>query len=378
MKSAAVYLVSNGDYWRAEWRTAGGAKRGRSIGSKKKFSERKANEACRKLQNEINSQRELSDAPTLEQWLTFYVESRRDVARLTRVSYLNCAAYLKGYFGPDIPIDTITTANAAEWASAMASGELTNLLEAARDPKVKLSPYRPPGLRTCRNHIRVAKQIFHSAVDQDRLGANPFRHLKGSIPRVSRQWREVSTEDLASILKACMDDRWRTLFRLCYYVGLRLGEALGLEWGDLDLEANRIRVHARLELETTKARKRVVPIEPAKCPSGMLDALRVLPRVGDGPCSGLAGNGFRKRVRRILDKSIGRYEKPFHTLRKCCETRWASHYPQHVVSEWMGHAIAVSASHYLRVPEELYEAPIGGKLEANETKNGDNREIGGR
>jgi len=36
------------------------------------------------------------------------------------------------------------------------------------------------------------------------------------------------------------------------------------------------------------------------------------------------------------------------------ETDWAQNYPQHAVSEWIGHSIEVSASHYLTVPEELY------------------------
>ena len=54
---------------------------------------------------------------------------------------------------------------------------------------------------------------------------------------------------------------------------------------------------------------------------------------------------------------IDRYAKIHHTLRKNAEMDWAGKYPQHVASEWAGHSILVSAAHYLRVPEELYNRP---------------------
>jgi hypothetical protein len=41
-------------------------------------------------------------------------------------------------------------------------------------------------------------------------------------------------------------------------------------------------------------------------------------------------------------------------MRRNCETDWAQRFPQYAVSEWIGHDILVSASHYLAVPSELY------------------------
>lgn len=44
------------------------------------------------------------------------------------------------------------------------------------------------------------------------------------------------------------------------------------------------------------------------------------------------------------------------------ETDWAQAHPQHAVSEWLGHDIAVSQRLYLRVPEELYAKVSGRQL----------------
>ena len=49
------------------------------------------------------------------------------------------------------------------------------------------------------------------------------------------------------------------------------------------------------------------------------------------------------------------WRPPFQVLRRNCETDWAQQFPQYAVSAWMGHDIRVSASHYLQVPEQLYD-----------------------
>lgn len=46
-------------------------------------------------------------------------------------------------------------------------------------------------------------------------------------------------------------------------------------------------------------------------------------------------------------------------MRRNAETDRAQRFPQHAVSEWLGHDIKVSATHYLAVPEELYQKVAG-------------------
>ncbi len=368
MRTIAVYLVSNGSYWRAEWRTVAGKKKARSIGNKRTVTQRDARAYCRRLGNQLSGERATSEAPRLSEWLEFYISSRTDVADKTLRSYRACRMYLSAYFDTNPSIDLITRAQAAEWMAAMASGEISASLEAGRNPGKKTNPYKKPGLFTIRGYVRVAKQMFEEAVSQDRIGSNPFRKLNGSVPRINKTWKEITTGDLGKILAECPSEPWRNLFRLAYWCGLRRSEATGLTWAAIDIARNRMTVHAGLEMETTKSRTRVVPIEPARCPSGM-QAVLAAGGAADGPCAGINPNNLYRTALAIIRRAeVGEYAKPFHTLRKCCETRWASQYPQHVVSEWIGHDITVSAAHYLRVPEEMYACPhFGGK-----------RAIGGR
>jgi hypothetical protein len=45
----------------------------------------------------------------------------------------------------------------------------------------------------------------------------------------------------------------------------------------------------------------------------------------------------------------------YQTLRASCETEWASKFPQHAVSAWIGHSVDVSAKHYLRITDHLLD-----------------------
>ena len=57
---------------------------------------------------------------------------------------------------------------------------------------------------------------------------------------------------------------------------------------------------------------------------------------------------------------VQRYQKPFHTLRKTCLTKWAREFPAHVVAAWAGHAnIETTREYYLRVSEAEYEKAAG-------------------
>ena len=53
--------------------------------------------------------------------------------------------------------------------------------------------------------------------------------------RVASEARHFTVEQVQRIL-ALSGEPWRTLFCICTLDGLRAGEVLGLQWGDIDLE----------------------------------------------------------------------------------------------------------------------------------------------
>ena len=65
-----------------------------------------------------------------------------------------------------------------------------------------------------------------------------------------KKGRIYHTEELVQILQVC-NDRWRVIFLLALWAGLRRGEVLNLCWADLDFGNNRIWVRAKEDTEAT-------------------------------------------------------------------------------------------------------------------------------
>jgi integrase len=67
-------------------------------------------------------------------------------------------------------------------------------------------------------------------------------------PKAARQEvQPLSPEQARALLAAVQGDRLEALYSVALAVGLRKGEALGLSWDDLDLEAGTLRVRAALQ-----------------------------------------------------------------------------------------------------------------------------------
>ena len=162
----------------------------------------------------------------------------------------------------------------------------------------------------------------------------------------------------SDLMEACPNDGWRSLFALCRLAGLRRGEALGLEWADVDFARNRIEVNARISRTTTKKARRTCPIEPERLPAGLAGILKAIKRSGSkSPCAGVQVDDIDRDAKRILAASVGVYAKPFHTLRKCFEGELARKYPRHYLKAWIGHSEEVADEHYLRVEDEDFQKP---------------------
>ena len=179
---------------------------------------------------------------------------------------------------------------------------------------------------------------------------------------MEKNWHYVSLGELDKLLDTCKTVGWKTLIALCRLAGLRRGEALALPWSAVDWKNRRLTVFAEKTGD-----KRVVPIDPKLYPI----LCNALENAGIGQMTVCDVNPHCLwRNFTVIRKHAGlpAWDDAFQVMRRNCETDWANHFPQHVVSEWLGHDITVSAEHYLRVPAELYDTAAGGS--APET-NGD-------
>jgi integrase len=124
--------------------------------------------------------------------------------------------------------------------------------------------------------VRHVHAVLHrslkDAVRWGRLARNPAD--LADPPRVTAQGHELRTwsaEQLAAFLHSQLNDRLYALWHTLAMTGLRRGEALGLRWEDVDLEAGRLAVRRALvpcgrevlvsEPKTARGR-RVVALDP--------------------------------------------------------------------------------------------------------------------
>jgi len=115
--------------------------------------------------------------------------------------------------------------------------------------------------RTVRQTLMVLRAALGHAVRRGLVARNPARVV--TAPRIpDTKPAGITPNEAHRILAAVQVDRLGALYALGLGTGLRLGEALGLGWDDLDLAAGHLtvrralqRVHGRLVLVEPKTRR---------------------------------------------------------------------------------------------------------------------------
>lgn len=195
--------------------------------------------------------------------------------------------------------------------------------------KVKLVDVRPAHIEkiyldeanlsdSARKHIHLAlKGIFKTAVDNNFCKSSPVD--KVSSPAVANDEPEIfSADEVTAILTAAKDHKYGLYVNLLLYTGLRMGELLGLQWNDIDLDNDLIivrRAIAKVEkgwepksTKTNRVRYIAVP-EPLK------ETLQEQSRGGlfilcnpDG--SHLTPHQFERRYRTFFEQNGLTYRSP--------------------------------------------------------------------
>ncbi|MEX1095362.1 MAG: site-specific integrase, partial [Planctomycetales bacterium] len=150
----------------------------------------------------------------------------------------------------------------------------------------------------------------------------------------------------------------RLLFALSRYGGLRCpSEHLGLRWGDIDWERNRMTVRSPKTEHHPGGASRVVPLFPElrRYLEECFDLAEpgtehVITRFRD------ANANLRTRLLRIIDRAgLQPWPKLFHNLRSTRQTELEESFPSHVVCAWLGNSEPIARRHYLQVTDEHFD-----------------------
>ncbi len=100
------------------------------------------------------------------------------------------------------------------------------------------------------------KAAFSKAVEWEYLKQNPFKGYK--LLKVQQKPPRFLLPNQVKQVEAVIDKKeWLFIFRLLVYTGMRIGEAVRLNWKDIDLERGIITVK-----KTKNFQSRVIPIHP--------------------------------------------------------------------------------------------------------------------
>lgn len=213
--------------------------------------------------------------------------------------------------------------------------------------------------RTVRKVLGHLKALFREALHLELVPRNPAEAVRLRLREEEKAARALEPEEVARLLEEAERSRSRDmalLLRLILFTGLRRGEALALQWKDLDLERGEVRVwrawakvggEGAFTTPKTANARRVVPI-----PGNLLLHLQarkeeLLEKLtpeevaelflfgGDRP---LDPDTFNHYLRRLAEKAgLGRVR--VHDLRHTWATLALSRgVPLEVVSQRLGHA----------------------------------------
>jgi integrase len=379
-----ILLHSNGAYWHAVWHDAQGQRHKRSLGAKRKITRVAALVAIGQLAKELEIEA-TGGLPTLAA-LAAVNAQRTSTKAITRTIAGRSVALLcqwaRAAFpaGDATPIDLISKADASAFAAWLhehgTKGELG----------------RPMNPTTIGNHLRVLRGLWYVVAEPLPVPLlNPWAKRRWSVPTVAHDWHDVPRETLARLMAATEHPGVRMQLALCRLAGLRSGEARRLRWRDVDLSRRVLTILPEIgahgqRVEGTKQRARTVPISPdlavlldaqkavlakvpfaASKPNGLVcpdlptptNVHRML--VGGKAGTRTLASGKTRRYIGLFEKAgLTPWDRPLHTLRKCCGTDWGEMgIPLADIAAWMGNSPDVAARLYLRTTPTTWARVTG-------------------
>ena len=287
---------------------------------------------------------------TVRSWFTAWAEGRRAV--LSESSADHCRGHvglLLGWLGPDAD-------QRLEWLTRERLTQFRDALTAGFRPPFPNGKPRQPSPRRARtvNIILVTVSAgLRQAVRDKLLLANPADGLERPKTTDSEVRQPFTHGEVDAMLAAAPSAEWRALIAAGYFAGLRLMDAAGLRWRNVDLLGRVIRLTP--QKTAASGRELTVPMHPRlqalleALPSADDEDALVLPKLGRLPrwrlCEAFppimakAGVDPMPSKNKVAARKTNK--RTFHSLRHSLATALAaSDVPAEVRMAILGHSSA--------------------------------------
>jgi len=215
------------------------------------------------------------------------------------------------------------------------------------------------------------RAALNQAVEWELIHRNPATRVR--LPKVkAKPSRSLTPAEAAAVLQAFEGDRLEALYRVALALGLRQGEALGLQWDDIDFSTRQL--HVRRQLQRLKGESHLVPVKTEhsqrtltmplvvvaalqdhrrrQLDEGIVQSLVFCRRDGLPLVNSNVTHAFQERLRRA-----GLPRMRFHDLRHSCASLLAAqNVPPRAIMETLGHStIATTMNVYAHVMPSLLQ-----------------------
>ena len=196
------------------------------------------------------------------------------------------------------------------------------------------------------------KDIFNKAYKSQVLKEDLSNRLE-TIVHKAKEKRAMSVEELNTFVDVCANTENATIFIIQAYTGMRPGEALALEWEDIDIENRTLSVTKSLSYDMDDTRMktemsyRTVPLFNVLLP--------YLKKKGAGRIFPYLKNAKSKLFKKIINQCNFDYHYTENELRHTFITNCQNkNVPEHILQRWVGHQIGsnITKKVYTHVLEE--------------------------
>jgi len=283
-----------------------------------------------------------------ERWLIqVQTRKRKPVKAKTISNWRSHLAWINARIG-DMPLRDVNNLTARNLIAEMAT-----------------APSRRGGrfsAKTQHNYLQVIKSVVASVVNDqgEPVFTRKWNHEFIDLPIISHQRTPSLTSDEVAHLISNTEGQYRILFALLAGTGLRVGEALALEVGDLNA-GNALTVNKSIWEALVSSPKTPSGFREVDLPEELAGLLRVHIGVRKTGHIFQTGSGTPLSQRNVLGrqlhpalKAIGRETFGFHAFRRYRVTHLRrQRIPEDLIRFWLGHADRSVTDGYCKLKDDV-------------------------